>query len=487
MVISCPGEASKHFRAMPHEDEAELMLLRYLARFPSELERVERIIHHTHYRLHAHRILHRGLAEVGDPTLLASWLERHRLMDEIGGPEYLGQLFENQPSAFEPHAELVRESYRRREIREAGYELIRYADDRGADITQAMSFTESRFDALRSGSSGEIERFLLGDIWDQYPKLRPCVIDGVAREGETINLISMTKIGKSWLSYYLSLCIMSGIPWFGRFQTSMGRILLIDNELHKETISYRIREVATAMGVPHEKCRDMMEVWPLRGRLRDIYAIGPQLRKAKGFKVIIIDAKYRMMAAGKSENDNNAETMFYNALDAYAEATGAAICVIHHASKGDQSSKSVIDVGSGAGAQSRAADCHLVLREHEDNGACVFDGKVRSFAPIEPFSLRWTFPLWALADDLDPTKLRGRLSNQEIKQKAKDAEGIGMIIDVLMVGPATERQIRDKTGMSKDRAAKLLSILLRDNRITPKDVIVKGNETVEYHLNGQEY
>jgi hypothetical protein len=31
---------------------------------------------------------------------------------------------------------------------------------------------------------------------------------------------------------------------------------------------------------------------------------------------------------------------------------------------------------------------------------------VRSFPPIEPFCVRWDFPRWTLADDLDPADLR---------------------------------------------------------------------------------
>ncbi len=43
--------------------------------------------------------------------------------------------------------------------------------------------------------------------------------------------------------------------------------------------------------------------------------------------------------------------------------------------------KAMGGVGAGAGAQSRVADVHLVLRDHEEAGVAVVDAAVRSFAP----------------------------------------------------------------------------------------------------------
>src|SRR5690606_38037062 len=133
------------------------------------------------------------------------------------------------------------------------------------------------------------------------------------------------------------------------------------------------------------------------------------------FGCIIFDAKYRF-GNGVSENDNAAESQFYNLVDQIAANTGAAVVLVHHTSKGSQSDKRTTDVGAGAGAQSRAADCHLVLREHEEEGVVVLDAVVRSFPPVEPLALRWQFPLWQPADDIDPGKLKGRLTAQEQRQ-----------------------------------------------------------------------
>jgi hypothetical protein len=56
--------------------------------------------------------------------------------------------------------------------------------------------------------------------------------------------------------------------------------------------------------------------------------------------------------------------------------------------------------------QSRATDTHLILRPHEETDCLVLDAVVRSWLPIQPRVLRWTFPVWTLDDSFDPAALR---------------------------------------------------------------------------------
>ncbi len=129
-------------------------------------------------------------------------------------------------------------------------------------------------------------------------------------------------------------------------------------------------------------------------------------KREKGeFAFIIVDAFYRTLAEKMDENSNADMARMYNTVDAIAEATGAAAALVHHASKGSQSDKAVTDVGSGAGSISRAADTHLILRRHQEEGAYVLDLVMRSWPPLEPFCVRWHHPLWELAEDLDPADL----------------------------------------------------------------------------------
>jgi AAA domain/DnaB-like helicase N terminal domain len=442
-----------------------------------------------HFYDFGHRKIYEAITNLDDAgkpadiVTVAEYLIQEKLIDDVGGATYLADLWDAAPSAahYRQYAEIIRQKAGLRRLRELAHLLEARTEDPTQNYADLLAVAEDRVTHLASGGPCCIERYTIGALIDKYPHLHEPVVDGVVRERETANIISSTKIGKSWLAYSLLLSIAAGRMWLDRFRCSQGRVLLIDNELHRPTIASRIQAVADALEIPLCDYADMIEVWPLRGNLRDIFAIGGELRKTRGLKAIVIDAKYRMSPAGKSENDNNSETQFYNAIDRYAEMTGAAIINIGHSSKGSQADKRVSDVGAGAGAQSRAADCHLILREHEDDGLVVLDAAVRSFAPVEPVALRWTFPLWVTDDGADVTKLRGRLSGQDLRQKEKDEEGFVKIIGMLSLGPATKRKLRD-CGVSKDRLERLLGMLVSDGRIEFEDVSVNGNPSREYRL-----
>src|SRR5262249_13548999 len=66
-----------------------------------------------------------------------------------------------------------------------------------------------------------------------------------------------------------------------------------------------------------------------------------------------------------------------------------------------------------------------ILRPHEDDGAFVLEVALRSFAPVEPICLRWEFPVWVPANDLNPQQLLrlGERQRQDRKAaKARDDE-----------------------------------------------------------------
>jgi hypothetical protein len=248
----------------------------------------------------------------------------------------------------------------------------------------------------------------LGELLDTYPVMRPPVIDGLLRVGETMNIISATKVGKSWLVYDLALAIATGKLWLETFAVMQGKVLVIDNELHRETIAARFRRMAEARNIPVDLIQEMVHVLPLRGRLKDLRRLADGLHRVERgrYRLIIVDAFYRTLPMDADENSNGTMANLYNEIDSFSDHLGAAIGLIHHSSKGNQSEKNVTDVGSGAGAQARATDTHLILRQHEEDDVFVLDVAVRSFPPVAPRCLRWSFPVWTPAPDLDPTALR---------------------------------------------------------------------------------
>ncbi|QOV91066.1 AAA family ATPase [Humisphaera borealis] len=298
-------------------------------------------------------------------------------------------------------------------IAEALKDAVRY-DEYGNRIYRKKP-TEPA-DTIRAVSLGELLR--------DHPELRRPVIHGVAREGEIINVIAGPKVGKSWLVYDLLLSVAAGVPWLARFTCERRRVLLIDNELAEPTIANRIPKVVDAKGMDLSDVAGFLEVVSLRGKLKDIFAIERFLATVEPgtYGLVVIDAFYRALPIDTDENANGDITALYNVAAGMAERLKCALVFIHHASKGNQSGKGVTDVGSGAGSQSRAADAHIVLRPHAVDGAVVMEAVVRSFAPVQPLCLRWEFPKFIPADDLDPSELKMPGPKRKRKEDTGDAD-----------------------------------------------------------------
>jgi hypothetical protein len=324
----------------------------------------------------------------------------------------------------------------------------------------------------------------LGEIVRDYPRLRAPVVYGLLRQGETGNIVAATKIGKSWLAMNLAVCTSLGRNWLGVFECIKGRVLYLDGELHHETLAHRFKTVCDAMKVGDD-CRGSIDIWPLRGKSVDIHSLASRLHEIEvgRYTMIILDALYRFYPPGVAENSNDGMTAIYNKIDDCASRLGCAWVNVHHSSKGDQSGKSVTDVGSGAGAQSRATDAHVTIRPHETDGVSVLDAAVRSWPPVESLAIRWDYPLWSQDQDADPRLLKRPMSPRDAKLAAEDDAAFASIVDALNKnGPMVKSQIRKKTGITRTKLDRLLDVLESRGHVLSEPVVYQGNKTIQYRI-----
>ncbi len=306
------------------------------------------------------------------------------------------------------------------------------------------------------------------DLVFDFPHLREPVIHGLLRQGETMNVIASSKTGKSWLVTDLALAVATGRPWLDAFPTERGNVLIIDNELHHETSAHRIPKVMEARGIRLDEVGQSVFVANVRGRLKDIIGLGTPFAEMQPgqYRLIILDAFYRFMPKDMDENDNGTMATVYNYLDSYTARLGCSFVLVHHSTKGNQSGKAITDVGAGAGSQSRATDTHLVLRPHEQLDVVVLDAAVRSWPPILPRCLRWTFPVWTLDDALDPADLRPERPRWKPKPEMVETKAVEPAWDAERFAAAFVSdtpalimriiQMATDAGLSEGRAKKLL-------------------------------
>ena len=272
-------------------------------------------------------------------------------------------------------------------------------------LTQLLENLDKKFIAANPEAANKT-LYTIGELIETYPKENEPLIDGLLRRGEIMNIIASPKTGKSWIIADLALSMATGGDWMG-FPLKRGKVLMIDNELHRNTSAFRFKTIMEAKGLTAADLDDNVLIENQRGHLGNIADFERRLEDFKNLKLdlIVIDAMYRALPNGIDENNNVNITNVYNLLDHYAEVLDCAFVMVHHASKGNQAGKSVTDMGSGAGALSRACDTHMILRPHAVQGCVVMDAVTRSFVKPKARVLRSDFPLWEVDESLSPNDL----------------------------------------------------------------------------------
>jgi AAA domain-containing protein/DnaB helicase-like protein len=390
------------------------------------------------------------------------------------------------------YADTVRESFKLRRAWEFGSAIMRQAQD-GLPADDIEGFAANFTDSLsRESILDDDGPLLIEDLAELHKELRPAVLHGLLRQGEVMNIIAPPKTGKSWLVYQLLLSMATGRRFLG-FLPEPGAVALIDNELHKETLSFRIPATAKAMALDLEEYRGKLHVKSLRGKWVDIYGIGRWLLsnfKPGELKLAVIDSWYRALPKGANENDPGVMAEIYNYVDTIADKLGCAIVNIHHSTKGSQASKAITDVGSGSGVQSRAADAHFILRQHEHDGVYVGDGVVRSWSPIDPFCARFTWPLWSIAEGFDPAHLKQDRPRQSKSDKGDVSAGIATpfenrmqkVREALANGPLTKNAIKTAGKLNTNNVNEALNALLEFGEVETITVDNRNGATLGYQL-----
>ncbi|MBC7819694.1 MAG: AAA family ATPase [Planctomycetaceae bacterium] len=251
-------------------------------------------------------------------TTIADELSKRGELEQVGGVHTLDQMMMNAP-ANAANADYLAKRVCNAAIRRRAAE--RLDDVRGRlNAHDDLDTLPDEFAPLLQSCGHRSERLRpvsAGQLLADHAAMRPAVIDGLLRLGETANLIAAPKMGKSWLTLDLVLSVATGRRWLGAFDVVAGPVLLIDNELHPETLAKRLPTVAEARGIRPADIADKIQVIALRGRLRDLLALESDLRSITpgAFKLIVLDAFYRFLPEGTDENANAAMAQLYNRVD----------------------------------------------------------------------------------------------------------------------------------------------------------------------------
>ena len=298
--------------------------------------------------------------------------------------------------------------------------------------------------------------------WITQPlELPPDLVWGLLHRGSKLVLGGGSKTFKTWTLLDLAISVAAGEPWLS-CKTTKGKVLYLNFEIPPAFFQRRIEAIAKAKGItlaPHT-----LEVWNLRGRATGYAELLPKIRqriKDAGYSLVVLDPIYKLY--GTTDENNAGEVAgLMNALELVAVDTGAAIAFGAHYAKGNASQKEAIDRISGSGVFARDPDSILNFTRHEEQDAFTVEATLRNHKPIEPFVVRWLYPLMRRDEGLDPAKLK--LAGGRPKLYT-----VGKLLSVLN-GQKLESHNWAKlasleTGISKPRFYALLNEAKRDPKL----------------------
>jgi predicted transcriptional regulator len=170
------------------------------------------------------------------------------------------------------------------------------------------------------------------------PKVFVCKRLKIAK-GDLAIVCAAGGSGKSMFLQYLSLCASKGLPLFGSFPITQGRVLHIDQEQGQILTQRRYERLAEGLGLDHQtldidyaRIEERMDREPNKMQaMEDAF-----VEMISGYHFVIIDSLKKISCA--DENSDQIEVIL-NMLKHAAERSGSAIVLIHHKGKGNGSAK----------------------------------------------------------------------------------------------------------------------------------------------------
>lgn len=271
------------------------------------------------------------------------------------------------------------------------------------------------------------------------------IAGGLFHAGSKIILGGGSKSYKTWTQVDMALAACNGLPWLG-FDMTIGRVLYINLEIQEYFFQRRLHLLAESKGVKPSSKR--LSLWNLRGYSASYKAIIPEIIRTinnEAFSLIIIDPIYKIYG-DTNENDAGEVAQLLNSIELLSVKTNAAVVFGAHYSKGNQAGKEAIDRVSGSGVLARDPDTLINFTRHEQDEAFTVDVTLRNLKPIEPFVVRWQFPMFQRDDALNPDdlkKLPGR------KKQMSEVEVLSAIAQTTEQEPITVSYWADLLGLSR--------------------------------------
>jgi AAA domain-containing protein/DnaB helicase-like protein len=406
-----------------------------------------------------HQAIHRGIAALtlsGTPrdiTTVTQVLRETGELEKAGGAFAITQLgtdfYGRSPDIVKYELGRLYEFRAKRELHRIA-ELMRKGDITPEEVIEKMS------EVTRECPSSLPSIQDAAALIEKPITLPDDVVVGVLHRGGKMVAGGASKSYKTWFLIDTAVSVATGTDWLDRFSTKQGRVLYINLEIQSPFFANRIKTICDERQIKLEP--GMLKVWPLRGHVMDLPRLLRQIPSGK-YVLIIIDPIYKLLG-DRDENKAGDIASLLNEIEKLAVATGAAVAFGAHYSKGNQALKESIDRIGGSGVFARDPDSILNFTKHEESDCFTVEATLRNHPPIDPFVVRWEYPLFVVDELLDPARLK-----QAGRPEQHRATDLLELIDQPMSAKEIVRLAHDEFGIGRRRVFDLLDELKRCGRI----------------------
>jgi hypothetical protein len=325
---------------------------------------------------------------------------------------------------------------------------------------------ELRKEALRE----KYKDFRSKKLSDASSALPDVLIEGVQYLTRRMLMTGASKSRKTFLCIQMAFCSSKGLPLFGRFPCTKVGVTFANLELLEATVKLRVEAIAKAL----EYTGDINENFKLLSVSDYQDKIGNDFSEFLAVQatddqssLICIDPMWRLLG-DRDENSNTEIGQVLKPFARFSREAKASVNGVHHFAKGTAALKEAIDRASGAGAWARDAATLLILTRHREVDAYILDIISNDFPPIDPFVVRFVYPIFVLAPDLDPHDIKPAPSakGKEVSQADLHKK---TIIAVLYAtdeeGGLTQAAIRKVTKLPKASVNRALTDLMKHKKV----------------------
>ena len=391
------------------------------------------------YTREIYRLINVCLTEGATPDLVNVGSRLHLINgDQRTLRDYLSMLPDKSPSFanLSTYTERLRELLARREAVEVADSIRARALDPRGSVAEAQHIARefSELSLVRKQDDDGLPPIMDGYDLDQADiKTPPLLVSGLLHQGCKLAIGGGSKSYKTYVLLDLMLSVAYGKPWLGQ-DTTQGRVMYLNFELHDWQIRQRLHKIASAKGITLKP--GAYDAWNLRGCAAGYREMIPKILdriKGRDYRLVIFDPLYKMLG-GADENSARDISDLLNHVEHIA-STGPAIAFGSHFSKGNQAGKTSMDRISGSGVFARDPDSIMTITEHEDEDCYVAEFTLRNLPPLEKFGLRWEHPLFVPDDNLNPDSLKQ--SNAGRKKTHDPQKLLSYIRDTTRESPIT--------------------------------------------------